>query len=325
MRPVVTMRVAWRCLLASAAVTLALACGTPGAVSPRPAIHPFVAAEGRPTCIVLSVGGAQGLSHLGALRGVQASGLDVDCVIGNSMGALAGGLYASDPATDPVERYRAFASAYVARTEQEATERGILGFLLGAGAVALTGGAAAPALAAGVAAGGLGVATTAERDLDRTIATLDALFESAEIEGLGVGYTTYHHVAVEGGGVELSEVSSGNLAAAIGKSIANPLLFPGFDAVASGFVDPGSDRVAAVPVQDACTRHSQARLLVLNVTDHPAFYRSDLGCPILEVRIEAGEISREAMLGRGDDFERAIRAGEDAVRVALARVGVRAS
>ncbi|TXS89876.1 BamA/TamA family outer membrane protein [Parahaliea maris] len=55
--------------------------------------HPGVA-------LVLSGGGARGLAHIGVLQALEEMRVPVDCVVGTSMGALVGGVYAAgiDPA-----------------------------------------------------------------------------------------------------------------------------------------------------------------------------------------------------------------------------------
>jgi len=45
--------------------------------------------------LVLSSGGARGLAHIGAIEELEASGYVIDAVVGCSMGALIGGLYAT--------------------------------------------------------------------------------------------------------------------------------------------------------------------------------------------------------------------------------------
>lgn len=45
--------------------------------------------------LVLSGGGAKGLAHIGALKVIEKSGVEIDYIAGTSMGAIIGGLYAS--------------------------------------------------------------------------------------------------------------------------------------------------------------------------------------------------------------------------------------
>lgn len=52
--------------------------------------------------LVLSGGGARGLAHAGALVGIERRGYDPDIVVGTSMGAILGGLYAAGYGADSV-------------------------------------------------------------------------------------------------------------------------------------------------------------------------------------------------------------------------------
>ncbi|HEX6432756.1 MAG TPA: patatin-like phospholipase family protein, partial [Gemmatimonadales bacterium] len=58
---------------------------------------PLSAQECRParTALVLSGGGAKGLAHIGVLRVLDSLGIRPDLVVGSSMGAIVGGMYAS--------------------------------------------------------------------------------------------------------------------------------------------------------------------------------------------------------------------------------------
>ncbi len=54
--------------------------------------------------LVLSGGGLRGFAHLGVLRALQRLGAEPDLIVGSSVGAVIGGLYASGTALDAVER-----------------------------------------------------------------------------------------------------------------------------------------------------------------------------------------------------------------------------
>lgn len=55
----------------------------------------FLWAQSRPkVAVVLSGGGAKGAAHIGALKVIEEAGIPVDYVVGTSMGAIVGGLYA---------------------------------------------------------------------------------------------------------------------------------------------------------------------------------------------------------------------------------------
>lgn len=52
------------------------------------------AAERKKVAVVLGGGGAKGVSHIGVLKVVEEAGIPIDIVVGTSMGAIVGGLYA---------------------------------------------------------------------------------------------------------------------------------------------------------------------------------------------------------------------------------------
>lgn len=65
--------------------------------APAPPAHPPAprACTGGRTALVLSGGGAKGLAHVGLLRALDSLGVRPDLVVGTSMGAIVGALYAS--------------------------------------------------------------------------------------------------------------------------------------------------------------------------------------------------------------------------------------
>ncbi|HNS17196.1 MAG TPA: patatin-like phospholipase family protein [Bacteroidales bacterium] len=67
-----------------------------------------IPAEGQKVCLVLSGGGAKGVSHIGVIRALEENGIPIDCIAGTSMGAIVGGLYASG--FSPEEMTRLFMS-----------------------------------------------------------------------------------------------------------------------------------------------------------------------------------------------------------------------
>lgn len=54
--------------------------------------------------LVLSGGGAKGLSHVGVLKALEENQVPIDYIIGNSMGAFVGALYASGYSPDEIEK-----------------------------------------------------------------------------------------------------------------------------------------------------------------------------------------------------------------------------
>lgn len=71
--------------------------GSTASVSVASADSPAVAGGGaRPrVCLVLGGGGARGGAHVGVLKVLEEMRVPVDCIVGTSMGAIVGGLYAS--------------------------------------------------------------------------------------------------------------------------------------------------------------------------------------------------------------------------------------
>ena len=78
-------------------------------------------------CVVLSVGGPAGLAHAGVLAELQRQNVPIDCVVGNSMGAVVGSLYASAPEADPVLRTRSFLHHYLDSVSDDAKKRAAVG------------------------------------------------------------------------------------------------------------------------------------------------------------------------------------------------------
>jgi predicted acylesterase/phospholipase RssA len=282
----------------------------------------------RRTCLVLSVGGPRGVAHLGAIAAVRKAGLKIDCVVGNSMGSLVGGLYASAPGDDTEARFRRFSQAYVAETEADAAKNGAIGAAIGVAVGAAVGAAiggkgignkeAAVAGAVLGASGGfaLGASQTAKVDRDRLVRVLNDQLGGARIEALPVPYATTYQQRTENS-LGLVVVRSGNLADAVGKSAANPFIFTNLDIVAQGAVDPGADRASMTPVDEACRQFPDANLLAINVTGEPAFYRAEMKCPLREVRVDPGPLDAEAVFRLEADFSRAVKAGFDATAKAL--------
>jgi len=278
---------------------LATSAEAPDAAPPNASVAPPPSPPpARPLAVVLSVGGAQGLAHLGALRALAGEEVRVAAVVGTSMGALAGALWASAPEDDPVARYRELVAAY----RDDATTVRSAGDLV--------------TVIRGIAAvWGLGDAADLIEH-DRFVAVLDRFLGSARIEQLPVPFVTAY-LALRDDGVTPVTVRRGPVARAVGGSIANPLVFRGYDARAARRLDPGVDRLAAVPVALACRSFPDHRLLVLNVTGRPAVRPGGLPCPIVERRVRLPEVDPAQALAGGPDLDRLVAAGARAVRRAL--------
>jgi len=60
----------------------------------------FFSAFSQKVAVVLSGGGAKGVTHIGVLKALEESGIPIDYIAGTSMGAIIGGLYASGYSPD---------------------------------------------------------------------------------------------------------------------------------------------------------------------------------------------------------------------------------
>lgn len=267
------------------------------------------------TCLVLSVGAAKGVAHIGAIEAVRDAGVEVDCIVGNSMGALVGALHASAPTENINDRFLHLLDAYKREGHRELGRRSASGGLLGLLFAPFTGGASLVAAGAGALAG---AASTRRMDHRRMVQVLDRELGQARIEDLPIEYMTAHLVAANTG-VRLVVSREGNLAQAVGASVHNPLIFRELDVRRTHQIDPGVDRVSATPVQDACNQFPGARLIAINVTGQPAFYSGEMDCPLLEVRVETGEINVQQVLGNpgGEEYARVVQAGYFATCEAL--------
>ena len=62
------------------------------------------AAQAQRVGLVLSGGGAKGLAHVGVLKQLEANGIPIDYIVGNSMGAVIGAMYASGYSPREIEQ-----------------------------------------------------------------------------------------------------------------------------------------------------------------------------------------------------------------------------
>jgi predicted acylesterase/phospholipase RssA len=61
-------------------------------------------ASAKPVALVLSGGGARGLAQIGTLKALEKAGIRPDLIVGTSMGAIIGSLYAAGYSADSIER-----------------------------------------------------------------------------------------------------------------------------------------------------------------------------------------------------------------------------
>jgi hypothetical protein len=112
-------------------------------------------------------------------------------------------------------------------------------------------------------------------------------------------------------------------ATATALTIGNPFLFPD---TSLDFVDPGTDRIAAVPIQEADARFAPDRIIAINVTDAPAVVATSVDAIIEEIRIpNLGDTPVEALDPGTTFFEHAYETGYQTVIAYYGRPGHRLS
>jgi len=232
----------------------------------------------------------------------------ISCVVGSSMGALVGAVYATAPADATHTRFESLVREYAAATESEARRNGLgLALLFGAAAKLLGDSDLGPLIAAG---GGyiLGAKATDTLDRDRLVKVMERFFDGRRIEALPVPYAALYQRR-EGTGVTLVTARAGSVAEAVGGSVANPFLFPNLDVGTAAALDPGADRAAAVPIEEACRVFPGANLLVINVTGQPSFFTSKMTCPVLEVAVTPTGLPPEQVLAFDLAYRRTVDRG----------------
>ena len=171
-------------------------------------------------CVVLSVGGVKGVAHIGALDAIDASGVRVKCVYGNSIGAVVGALYATAPRVPLKRRYRELTGAYRSSLVSDIGDGALAAGLL------LYFGLEGKLDWESFAATALDTMTRFQDRLARFRRVLDVYLDEAHFEHTSVPFATSHQTRV-GDGVKLDVRTSGNLADAVASSVNNPYLFRG--------------------------------------------------------------------------------------------------
>jgi predicted acylesterase/phospholipase RssA len=268
-------------------------------------------------CAVLSVGGVAGLAHIGGLQALKEAGVPIDCVYGNSMGAVVGGLYAAAPDAPPGERLGRVFAAYLKRSHRKAKKNAAIGFLIGAGLMVASGGALGwESIAAGAAGAVAGAKwLTKKFDNERFAKAYREVVNGVAVDDLPVPFGT-SWLRITAAEQELIVVRDGDLATAVANSANNPFIWRGSDLDLKR-LDPGVDRMEATPVATACAWAKDAALFVLNVTGKPAVRPQGMVCPVSEIMLPRAEQPAEALM---DEAQRAeiIDSGRSAVRAYFA-------
>jgi NTE family protein len=265
---------------------------------------------------VLSVGGPAGVAHLGAIEAIRAARVPIRCVVGTSMGAVVGALYAADPGADTTARFVRFSEAYARATRAEANDRGRGGGILGALVGAMTGGVGAVVLGA---VGGYfaGASTTQPVAHRRFVRVLQEELGGVAIENLPVPFTTLQQQRAENS-ARVEVVRRGPLVPAVGASAANPFIFSDLSLGSMQQFDPGMDRLAAIPADQACREHPGARLIVINVTRERVYREAGSDCEMIVVNVRVPNVPAQEALRPGPDFRAVVEAGRVATEAAIA-------
>jgi len=240
--------------------------------------------EKKKTCLVLSVGGMKGLSHIGAIDAINKKGITIDCVYGNSMGSVIGGIYAHSPKSDLRSKVKSFLRAYVKETEEEYKSKATSGFLFGAGLAILTGGLFGWETILGSTL--INTMSVEKFDNDRFRDVLDKKLRYSSIENLPIPYATSYHSRTSTG-IELRTISSGNLATAISRSSNNPFIF---EKTSLEYIDPGLDRFSSVPIEDAIKQFKPDNVIAINVTGQPAVFNKYKKCNIVVINVDVDDM-----------------------------------
>lgn len=257
-------------------------------------------------CVVLSVGAADGLAHIGAIKSLREKDVPIDCVVGTSMGALVGGLYAFAPERSTEDLLVKITDRYVQKTKEEAEDNSLLGALFGlifspVGAIV------------GALAGGAGVD---KRSHERFVGVIREEVGETQLEDLRVPFAT-SYVELTDQGVQMTSVTRGPLADAIGGSIANALIFEDLDVKPGVPIDPGVDRLAVVPVDLACETFPGSQLIAVNVSGRPTLATKKNRCPISEITIPPLKANLEVVLTDKAERDRVVEAGYAATTAKL--------
>ncbi len=279
---------AQKTLVCALTLLIAISCSKPKpvvVVAPLPAPEPpNVVVPPRPEKItlVLSVGGSRGLAHIGAIDALKKRGVRIDSIFGNSMGAVIGGLYVTAPESDLTSRYRMLIAAF-----QRITEKSMPLYRKVAIWLRLT------------------VPEFGNREFE---SAMREVFGGAVIENLPVKFATSYKVR-EGSGIRDVSRISGDLAEAVARSANNPFVFKNSELT---YIDPGMDRMSAVPVEDAFRVFHPDRILAVNVTGDPMFYSGNVACAIEELKLEIPQFNAgEELSGAGKTFDMLYRIGFD--------------
>ena len=213
-------------------------------------------------------------------------GINIDCVFGNSAGSIIGAVYAFDHNGDLEQNIWKIARKYEQLTTKEVKSSSSVGAILGAGLAFITGGLFTPLLG-GIIGGYTGYKSVDMFDVERFENTLNQFFDYIDIDSLQIPYGTSYKEKVQNG-LQLKVVTSGNLAEAICRSSNNKYIFKNTNLI---YIDPGVDRISAVPIEEAYHTFSPTRIIAINVTGESAVHTTNVKCRVIEIMLDVNELN----------------------------------
>lgn len=212
--------------------------------------------EPLPTALVLSGGGAKGLAHIGVLRVLDSLGVRPDLVVGTSIGAVIGAMYASGYSGRQIDSLtRALPLAALFRRYEPRAPRSLGGL--------------PPLITWEQGDHGFNLQRAAVREPE-----VNALLNAGLLRGNLVARGSFDSLAIPFRAVatdllnrELVVLSAGDLAQAARASLSIPLVFEP-ERIDGRFLGDGA-LVANVPVRVARAEGAK-RLIVSDATEHPA-------------------------------------------------------
>jgi hypothetical protein len=153
--------------------------------------------------------------------------------------------------------------------------------------------------------------------IDRAVHPRIGYREHASIENLPVPFATSYQTLDGNGMGPYTTARNGPLAPAVSCSMNNPIIFKQ-DLATAKCLDPGTDRAARIPIDEACKTFRPARIIAINVTGEQSFSSRQMNCDVKEIMIAAAGVTTNAIQGEGPDFEHAYDLGYETTKKWLA-------
>jgi len=221
------------------------------------------------TCLVLSGGGARGIAHIGVLKVLERERIPIDCIVGTSMGAVIGSLYAAGLSADEVEqavlsiRWSDVFSDSAARVDRPFRRRQLdRSFLLES--------------AVGYRAGRFGIPLSLLQGQNLGLALRGVLLPVATIDNFDALPIPFRAVATDLESGEGVVLSAGDLAQAVRASMAVPGVFPPVEINDRLLIDGGTASNLPVSVARA---FGATRIIAVDISA-PLRTREELASPL---------------------------------------------